>query len=489
MRAPTVNAKRSSVDMKSYTDDQSLAALTPPPIATNNNPTDMMAFQPQPQPGIPSIPGMNPFMFMQNSPAMSSMSNMPGSMMNFAQAMLANMMMPSFMPNQQQIPSDAFRLALQDSFRNQVMGWPSTQSQPGSSTENQPISPLQEPPLPYPMVPSISNPMGEPESFLDQPFSSEFVSENSMRKSKGKEKAYSPSYKRRKISSSSAKTVEKYDMATSSKVGTPSQGTLFTNEAGQPLRFYVQVDIHGRGNLLSMIKVSSTLVAKIKSNSSTAQKNGGTIVGEAASADYAVLSAGNKRQKVYKSLLSVANSAGVPAIQAKFISECVSENELLDSEPFMFESQSIRKRKRSMSTVSVESEDEDHAENREPGDKVQKNVQGKGLKTEREPEVKKPITREPGKASKVSAKPTKYSRSYPRAIDGPRTPTPPPDHTRETWGAGFRFSQAENDFALRYAKILIDRDHEVSQSVVTSAIHKTVSPVLLIPQIFSFFSA
>jgi len=142
----------------------------------------------------------------------------------------------------------------------------------------------------------------------------------------------------------------------------------------------------------------------------------------------------------------------------------------------MFESQSIRKRKRSVSTVSVESEDDDHAERSEPDDKVQKKVQGKGIKAEKQPEMKK-----------VSAKPTRYSRSYPRAIDGPRTPTPPPEHTRETWGAGFRFSQAENDFALHYAKILIDRDHEVSQSVVTAAIHKKVNPVLLIPQIFIHF--
>ena len=226
-----------------------------------------MAFQPQPQPGIPPIPGMNPFMFMQNSPAMSSMTNMPGSMMTLAQAMFANMLMPNFMPSQQQqVSSDAFRLALQDSFRNQLTGWPGTPSQPGSSTEHQPISPLQEPPLPYPMVPSISKPIDEPESsppLLEQPLSSEFVSENSMRKSKGKERAPSPSYKRRKISSSSAKTVEKHDMGTSSKVGPSQQGTLFTNEAGKPLRFYVQVDIHGRGNLLSMIKVSSTLVAKL----------------------------------------------------------------------------------------------------------------------------------------------------------------------------------------------------------------------------------
>jgi len=197
---------------------------------------------------------------------------MPGSMMTLAQAMFANMLMPNFMPNQQQISGDAFRLALQDSLRNQVMGWPGTQPQPGSSTENPPILPLQEPPLPYPMVPSISKPMEESElsPLLEQSSSrrasasSEFVSENSTRKGKGKERPSSPSYKRRKISSSSAKVVEKHDFGTSSKVGSPSQGTLFRNEAGQPLCFYVQVDIHGRGSLLSMIKVGLTSVAKTK---------------------------------------------------------------------------------------------------------------------------------------------------------------------------------------------------------------------------------
>ncbi len=219
--------------------------------------------------GMPPVPGVNPFMFN----TIPNMPNLPSPMMAFTaqamQAMMANMLMnANTMPNQPNFSSDAFMLALQDSMRNHgVSSWQGPQVQTGVSTDgrlNQPVSPMREPPLPYPKAPPSSKEEDVPDTpspLLESPgsrrvsSSSEFVSGNSIKKGKGKERSSSPSHKRRKISSSSSKSVEKHSVGPSTTIGPSSQQKLFTKN-GRALRFFVQIEIHRRFNLVSSIKVS-----------------------------------------------------------------------------------------------------------------------------------------------------------------------------------------------------------------------------------------
>ncbi len=213
-------------------------------------------------------------------------------------------------------------------------------------------------------------------------------------------------------------------------------------------------------------------------------------------ADYAVLYPGNQNQRhnVFKKLLSAAQSAGVPAVQAKFVNECVAENELLESGPFVYRPESTGKRKRSKSAISVEpeSEDEDPVEKRRLAKNARQAERRARVKMEMEMEQEEKMRMKPQSStvSRASSTPRTKStekESYPRATDGPRTPTPP-QNSREICPTGYRFSQAENEFALQYAKILIDRDHTVSQSVVTSAIHEKVGCLLVLKPIASHFA-
>lgn len=201
-------------------------------------------------------------------------------------------------------------------------------------------------------------------------------------------------------------------------------------------------------------------------------------------ADFAILYAGNQKQKVFKTLLQAAHNAEVPAVQAKFLHDCFSKNKLLDPADYLYECEPKRKRKRSVSRVSVESESEDNRSEIEKAERkrLEKNAREverkRRMKIEMEQEAKRTGSSTParGKTPKRTVRRVKSDDvSYPRATNGPRTPSPPPESAREPCPQGYRFSRAEDDFALQFAKILIDRDYTISQSAVTSAIHKRVS--------------
>ena len=218
----------------------------------------------------------------------------------------------------------------------------------------------------------------------------------------------------------------------------------------------------------------------IAPDSSRVQKGGGIIVDTPILADYAILYAGNQRQKVFKTLLQAAHNAHVPAVQSKFVHDCLSRGKMLDPADYLYEPELKRKRRRSVSVRSVESEDDaseiDEAERK----RLAKNAR----QTERRHRMAlEQVATQNSSPSLRSVKPPKptpkramsVDANYPRATDGPRTPSPPPESTRETCPQGYKFSRAENDFALQFAKTLIDRDYKISQTVVVNAIHKKVS--------------
>jgi hypothetical protein len=198
-------------------------------------------------------------------------------------------------------------------------------------------------------------------------------------------------------------------------------------------------------------------------------------------ANYAILYAGNQRQKVFKTLLQAAHTANVPAVQSKFVHDCLSMGKILDPANYLYEPELKRKRRRSASVKSVESESEDEAS--EIDEVERRRLARNAQQAERRLRMKIEQANQNSSPPLGSVKPRKptlkraksVDANYPRATDGPRTPSPPPESSRETCPQGYKFSRAENDFALQFAKTLLDRDYKISQSAVVNAIHKKVS--------------
>jgi len=183
-----------------------------------------------------------------------------------------------------------------------------------------------------------------------------------------------------------------------------------------------------------------------------------------------VLYAGNQRQKTYEDLLGAARVARITAVTSKFVKECVEQKTLLDPLPYICESLK-KKRKRSISqTGDSDSECSEVDTARE-----------KMLASKREREAIRRHERKLAKQAEAAARPPPKLKNLkprppsPSRLAGPRTPTPPPEHLREPRGNHYRFSAGENEFAMRYGKILVDRDHTVSLSAICSRIHKKVA--------------
>jgi len=173
--------------------------------------------------------------------------------------------------------------------------------------------------------------------------------------------------------------------------------------------------------------------------------------------------------------------AGKIAIPSRYIYDCVEQGALLDPSDYEFEVISKTPNKRKQSTLKKKGEQESN-------DEVDNEVETKRIrKNEREAERRKIIKQKKENEAKalqkrkIDAETQAEKVSSPKvdAVDvskqvGRRTPTPPPEHTREMWGNGYKFSLAENQFALAYAELLVSRDHTVSMNSVCNAIQKKV---------------
>ena len=60
------------------------------------------------------------------------------------------------------------------------------------------------------------------------------------------------------------------------------------------------------------------------------------------------------------------------------------------------------------------------------------------------------------------------------AHSGPPSPTPPPEHTREAVGNNFKFTDSERIYSMKYAQVLLARDHEISSTAIGTALHNKV---------------
>jgi hypothetical protein len=193
-----------------------------------------------------------------------------------------------------------------------------------------------------------------------------------------------------------------------------------------------------------------------------------------------ILYAGNQRQKTYEDLLGAAHVAGITTVTSKFVKDCVEQKTLLDPSSYSCESLK-KKRKRTISQAegsdSQSSEVDTTREKMLAHKRAREAIRRNERKLEKQAEEEARLT---PKVKTIKPKPKKLTppkktvSASPLRPAGPRTPTPPPEYLREAMGNNYRFSTAENDFALRYGKILVDRDHTTSLSAVCSAIHKKV---------------
>ena len=187
-----------------------------------------------------------------------------------------------------------------------------------------------------------------------------------------------------------------------------------------------------------------------------------------------VLYAGNQRQKTYEDLLGAARVAGITAVTSKFVKECVEQKTLLNPSPYICESLK-KKRKRSISPTGESDSQSPEVDTAREKMLASKRAREAIRRNERRLEKQAEAAR-PSKTIKPKPKENRTTTiASPSRPAGPRTPTPPPEHLREARGNNYRFSAPENDFALRYGKILVDRDHTISLSAISSAIHKKVA--------------
>ncbi|KAF5385227.1 hypothetical protein D9615_001472 [Tricholomella constricta] len=242
----------------------------------------------------------------------------------------------------------------------------------------------------------------------------------------------------------------------------PLLSTLFRSKTGRELSFFVQVDLNNRSKVVSAIK-----------------KNGGKIVTSNMTADYAIL---YSRSKTFEHLLESTLTAGRPAVSASFVYDSVEQNKILDPSPYEFDppKPSMRgKRKRG------KSEDDDDDEF--PKDIAErKRLERNRRQTERRHALRLKEETSPVKKAKISFEETsrpcsevqdsllQRSQSVLDEPSRPRSPTPPAEHTRIRRGSsdGFMYSDHEVDYCRRYVKVLLERDHRISNSAIAQALSK-----------------
>ncbi|KAG6912010.1 hypothetical protein DXG01_000258 [Tephrocybe rancida] len=222
--------------------------------------------------------------------------------------------------------------------------------------------------------------------------------------------------------------------------------TLFRSSDGEGLAFLVQTDLVNRSETVSAIK-----------------KNGGKIATDSRTADYAVL---YSQSKQFDILLRAAIAAGTPAVTATFVHDCVAKNELLKTMGYEFQPTKGKsparggKRKR----VVLEEDDDSTAESANAKRSEQ-------VLRERRDRLKPEDKVSPKKATKAASP----SAKSPQLDDPsrPRSPTPPPEHTRQRRGPNhYIYSEQERDYAKIYLKVLLQREHDMSNTAIAKALCK-----------------
>ena len=141
--------------------------------------------------------------------------------------------------------------------------------------------------------------------------------------------------------------------------------------------------------------------------------------------------------------------------------ESVAQNTLLDPRDFAFESPPIKTRKRT-------------AHDGESSDELLE--RRRLVKNERTRARRQRLRDEAAQSSTQPQKKESISKNSSTAlhVQGPPSPTPPMEHTREAVGSNFKFTDSEHTYAIKYVQVLLARDHEISSFAIGAALHDKV---------------
>ncbi|KAG6898049.1 hypothetical protein C0992_006527 [Termitomyces sp. T32_za158] len=224
-------------------------------------------------------------------------------------------------------------------------------------------------------------------------------------------------------------------------------GALFKNKDGHELSFFVQVDLNNRSRTVTAIK-----------------KNGGKIVSNNKTADYAIL---YSQSKTFDLLLESTILAGRPAVSAAFVQDCVDRNELLNTSSYEFETAKGKSATPRGKRKRIKSEEEEEHEMFISKRLAISEGEVSPLKTVKTAKVASP-------ARQITQQRPPFQPDDP---SWPRSPSPPAENTRvkRRGSEGFMYSEHEREYAKRYVKVLLQRDHQISNSAIGKALHQKVN--------------
>ncbi|KAJ3842588.1 hypothetical protein F5878DRAFT_722110 [Lentinula raphanica] len=241
---------------------------------------------------------------------------------------------------------------------------------------------------------------------------------------------------------------------------------------GKSLKFYVQVDLKNRSELVSEIK-----------------KNGGSTTNEIQDADYAVLSS---KSRYLAELLHAAKASKTPAVRTLFIRDCIEEGKILPHSGYLLAEPTTRKPGRpSYNDASPSKKPRSETTRKEPSlskvptakqrstsDTVKKETT-KATSTASPSTVKLEKTRDNANNNKEREK--LVVKKHSSSAIGKRSeissripsPPPPPESTRVlNKGGRYSYSPAERAFVETYVKILFERDHLTSNTKIAKELHR-----------------
>nr|GAT44141.1 predicted protein [Mycena chlorophos] len=196
-------------------------------------------------------------------------------------------------------------------------------------------------------------------------------------------------------------------------------GKIFTSSTGEPLTFYIALDVSKRATVISDVK-----------------RNGGKIAHQP-TANYGVLAS---RGKDFVTLYNSVTCSHGLAVKPSFVADSISQGRLVDPTRYQFDAPEKQPRaKRTASKLASSSPEQGSAPNPDESTSA-------------------PVS----KAAHQSQPPSEHEQSV-DSEDRPSSPTPPPASTRILFSANkYRYPPVEDEYALRYAVVLYERDRLMS---------------------------
>ncbi|KAF7347880.1 40S ribosomal protein S16 [Mycena venus] len=204
---------------------------------------------------------------------------------------------------------------------------------------------------------------------------------------------------------------------------------VFTSKFGEPLTFYVAIDVNKRTDILQHIR-----------------RNGGQISTQT-TADFAILSF---RSKDFETLLETIMSSQGTAVKPAFVLDSVEQNRLSPRNSYANFKKSAP---RSPAKTDVEKK------------------RAVNLRAENARKAKKEAAVSAKKEAVASVK--EEERASP-GLSRPHlpSPSPPPEHTRVLFGGNkYHYPQEEDQYALRYCQVMFARDREMSYAAIGAKLH------------------